>query len=668
METSDQANERIGDRCDRTLRDRYRLVTPIDEGAFGTTYEAEDLTNYHRVAIKALSLQHLKDRKVLESFEREANVLASLNHSAIPKYLDYFHAGTPTNDYFYLVHELIDGESLADLVKKGWHPNEQEIKGIAIQILECLEYLHSLEPPAIHRDIKPQNIIRRWDGKVFLVNFGTVQEIYRHTFADDSTFVGTLGYIPPEQYNSQVKTATDIYALGATLLFLLTHKSPDEFPQHRLKIEFRDRVNLSAELADVLEKMLEPFIEERFESATEVLEVLKGDRQENNYPSFKHQPPSRNPVRLNKTNKQLIAEIPPAGWASGVPRQWQLGLLLCGILFGGSALGSIVSLLGRDLEVIEVFGPILPLAISLVCLGILLFNVKGSSRLEINEQTFQIQWKLLGYNYYQARGKTRDIRRVELISFIIEIDDPFLICCTVIERMGSHQFGMMLESEQKQWLVEEISDFLTQLQPTIDETDSQAPKLTQPRGSHVVLQKTGDRLIVDIPPTLFRWYDYLLPLAMGIFVAGTTSAAIGPAINQLGILKEIANFFSIIPEEILIFLLALFSLLLWMIVCQAIASTIYQSFAFSIHLEINRETFRLEWRNCLGTRRQVRGKVANLQDVFVADCNTYSGQKNEKSTRRCILVEGTRKHSFGSRLRIKEQSWLVGELAEFLGF
>ena len=298
METLHQPNEIIGE-C-------YRLATPIDEGAFGTTYEAEDLTNYRRVAIKALSLQHRTDSKVLELFEREANVLASLNHPAIPKYFDYFRAETPTNDRFYLVRELIDGESLADLVKKGWHPNEQEIKRIAIQILECLEYLHGLEPPAIHRDIKPENIIRRRDGKVFLVNFGTLQEAYRHTFTDDSTFVGTVGYIPPEQYNSQVKPATDIYALGATLLFLLTHKSPDEFPQNRLKIEFRDWVNLSPELADVLEKMLEPFIEDRFESATEVLEVLKGDRQKNNYPSLKHQPPSRNPVRLNKTNKHLM--------------------------------------------------------------------------------------------------------------------------------------------------------------------------------------------------------------------------------------------------------------------------------------------------------------------------------------------------------------------------
>ena len=672
METLHQPNEIIGE-C-------YRLATLIDEGAFGTTYEAEDLTNYRRVAIKALSLQHRTDSKVLELFEREANVLASLNHPAIPKYFDYFRAETPTNDRFYLVRELIDGESLADLVKKGWHPNEQEIKRIAIQILECLEYLHSLESSVIHRDIKPENIIRCRNGKVFLVNFGTVQEVYRHTFADRSTFVGTVGYIPPEQYNSQVKPATDIYALGATLLFLLTHKSPDGFPQHRLKIEFRDWVNLSPELANILEKMLEPFIEERFQSATAVLEVLKGERQKNNYPSFKHQPPSRNPVRLNKTNKHLIAEIPSAGWASGLQGWVQLGLLISSLIFGGLTLRLLV-IQSENLQTLDALvNSLLTLTMSLICLGILLLSMKESNRLEINERTFNIQCKLLGFNSEQVQGKTRNIRRVEITpaEFVVVTIEA----CALVERTGVHKFGMMLEAEQKQWLIEEISEFLTQLQPTISQTDSPEVKLTKPRGSRLGLKKKGDRLIIDIPPalsTVFRWYYLCISFStiLGISVSSSQN------IQHLLVLlknKDINEFplTEIVPGLSLtfvwgtsfwgIFFEMFLGLSFLLAIATAIAYAIYEIFGLRVHLEIDRQTFIINWRNFLGSRRQVRGKVADLQDVFVANIHTTSSNQDRDNIKGCILAEGIQKHCFGSRLSRKEQRWLVEELVEFLGF
>ena len=462
METLHQANDIIGE--------RYRLVTPLGEGAFGTTYEAEDLTNYRRVAIKALSLKHLTDWKVLELFEREANVLAYLHHPSIPKYFESFFIDTPTNRRFYLVRELIDGESLADLVKKGWHATEEEIKHIAIQILECLEYLHGLEPPAVHRDIKPQNIIRRRDGNVFLVDFGAIQEVYRNTLANDGTFVGTMGYMPPEQYSSQVKPATDIYALGATLLFLVTHRAPDDLPQYRLKIEFRDRVNLSPKLADVLEKMLEPFIEDRFQSAREVLEVLKGDCPVNNY---------------------------------------------------------------------------LPL------------------------------------------------------------------------------------------------------------------KYEQPRGSRVVLQKTGDRLVVDIPPTGLLWYHFLgLPYIM-IYICFSTFF-VDQKISYESLIKLINDVPGVIPFFIYV-------CLGWLVVILGVVgSDVVGRLALHTHLEIDRQTFKIQW-NCLGFRRQVWGKVAHLQDVLVANPSTYSPNQNQNYLRVCVLVEGIRKHSFGSRLKIKEQRWLVSELADFLG-
>ena len=215
----------------------------------------------------------------MQLFEREARVLAQLNHPAIPRYLEYFHVDTPQDRSFYIAQQLAPGQSLALLVQKGWRTSEEEVRRIAIQILEILVYLHELTPSVIHRDIKPQNIIRHSDGQVFLVDFGAVQDTYYSTFMRGSTVVGTYGYMAPEQFRGQAVLSTDLYGLGATLLFLLTHRSPTDLPTDRLKIDFRSRVQISEEFADWLEKMLEPDVEDRFGSAKEALAVLRGKRK-----------------------------------------------------------------------------------------------------------------------------------------------------------------------------------------------------------------------------------------------------------------------------------------------------------------------------------------------------------------------------------------------------
>ena len=292
------------------VANQYRIVSALGQGGMGTTYEAEDLTNYQRVAIKAVSLRNIQDWKILELFEREAKVLSTLNHPAIPKYLDYFHIDTPFDRRFYLVQELVSGKSLADLVRQGWHANEGEIKQIAIQVLAILKYLHQLNPPVIHRDIKPQNIILRQDGKVFLVDFGAVQNVYRNTVGFGSTFVGTLGYMPLEQLRGKVFFASDLYSLGATLLFLLTHRSPDELPQSRMKIDFQSRIIISNKLANWLEKMLEPAIEDRFQSANEALQALRGKPINSASPDLTPKKPAHSRVSLKKTDMLLVIDIP----------------------------------------------------------------------------------------------------------------------------------------------------------------------------------------------------------------------------------------------------------------------------------------------------------------------------------------------------------------------
>ncbi|MBP0018412.1 MAG: ankyrin repeat domain-containing protein [Cyanobacteria bacterium SBLK] len=257
-----------------TIQKRYYLLGVLGEGGSGITYHAKDIKNKENVALKALSLKYLQDWKALDRFEREAKILEQLEHPAIPRYLDYFQIDRSGDRHFYIVQELAPGQSLESLVAGGWQTSEREVKEIAKQILEILVYLHELSPPVIHRDIKPQNLIRREDGKIFLVDFGAVQQTYQSTLARSSTVVGTFGYMAPEQFIGQAVPATDLYGLGATLLFILTHRSPADFPTERLKLNFRDRLSVAPEFGIWLEKLLEPDLGDRFSHPRQALKAL----------------------------------------------------------------------------------------------------------------------------------------------------------------------------------------------------------------------------------------------------------------------------------------------------------------------------------------------------------------------------------------------------------
>ena len=293
-----------------TIGDRYSIEYKLGQGGSSITYGAIDNKTNQQVAIKALSLKGLEDWKKIELFEREAKILQQLNHPAIPKYIDYFQIETEGNVYFYIVQQLAPGQSLAHLISEGWQPEETKVKNIAEQILDILIYLQQLTPPVIHRDIKPQNIIYQPDtGKLFLVDFGAVQDTYHHTVMG-STVVGTYGYMAPEQYRGGAVLSTDLYSLGCTLLFLLTGESPAELPQKKLKINFRNAVNIKRDFANWIDKLIEPNVNNRFPKAESALLVLHEKQSLEDYHNEAIVKPRYSSIKISQDSKKLIIDIP----------------------------------------------------------------------------------------------------------------------------------------------------------------------------------------------------------------------------------------------------------------------------------------------------------------------------------------------------------------------
>lgn len=205
------------------LQDRLKIERELASSGFSAVYLAQD--GDKPVIVKEISLAAIKDEvtkaKTRELFHREAQLLAQIRHSRIPRVLDHFTQG----DREYIELELMEGNSLRALVTRpAAKPlDEKTILQIALQLAQIVEFLHGLEQPIIHRDITPDNVILKADGTVALIDFGAANVFVE---AATGTMIGKQAYIPPEQLRGKAVLASDIYALGATIYFLLTTKDP----------------------------------------------------------------------------------------------------------------------------------------------------------------------------------------------------------------------------------------------------------------------------------------------------------------------------------------------------------------------------------------------------------------------------------------------------------
>ncbi len=256
------------------LRDRYRLEGVIGKGGSRITYKAFDMKTKRRIAVKRLQMELIKEWKTFDLFEREANILQHLDHPRIPDYYDYFSIENPTDIQFFLIQDYLEGKTLQQIVEEGWHGEEEEILDLFLQLVDILDYLHHLEPLVLHRNINSKNIIISSDKQVYLVNFGAIREAIRTTVMTGTTVVDTFGYLPFEQFSGYASEASDFYAAGAALLYMLTHRDPADFPVENLKLQFENVVKASPRVIKLLKGILKHDVEQRIHSAAKVREIL----------------------------------------------------------------------------------------------------------------------------------------------------------------------------------------------------------------------------------------------------------------------------------------------------------------------------------------------------------------------------------------------------------
>lgn len=209
-----------------TLRNgTYEVECSLGVGGQGQAYLAHDNTSGQSIVLKEFILPVFVDvnvrRDALQQFEQEAKILKQLDSPLIVKLLDFF-----VEDHrAYLVLEHIDGASLRQICKSKGPLQESQVRMLAGQMCQILAYLHDLSPPVVHRDFTPDNLLLNTDGQLKLIDFTVAKQSVESRTA--GTVVGKHAYLPPEQFRGMPVPASDIYALGATLYFLLVGSDPE---------------------------------------------------------------------------------------------------------------------------------------------------------------------------------------------------------------------------------------------------------------------------------------------------------------------------------------------------------------------------------------------------------------------------------------------------------
>ncbi len=441
------------------IGDRYQVQHQLGKKSGRRTLLATDLQTGEAVVLKVLTFGHDFEWADLRLFEREAETLQSLAHPAIPTYLRHFELDTPDCKGFVLVQSYISATSLEEQVKSGRTFSEADLKELAIALLNILDYLHNRQPPVVHRDIKPSNVLlgdRTGNsiGQVYLVDFGSVQTLASRE-GGTMTIVGTYGYMPPEQFGSRTVPASDLYSLGATLIYLATGQHPADLPQTDLRIDFARAAHLSPAMTRWLKAMTEPSLNRRFSSAQEALVALDQPLRAGGLAL--NQPPPGSRVVLKRDAAALEIVIPPPGWSSEVVLllpfaiAWNAFVLLWSrVVFFGGSLGVLLFLFSLPFWAVGA-GMVWRLLSALLC----------RTHLHLTADQVAVSYALLGLEFSpQAPLPSAAVHKILRTGGRDWANAHIRPALTLMVGTRKIQVGQSLSEVELDWLAHEISEWL----------------------------------------------------------------------------------------------------------------------------------------------------------------------------------------------------------------
>lgn len=265
---------------DHIFGGRYQTLELLADHDGVKTWRGLDRETQQPVAIKALNVHAVPNATVLELFERQGAVLKGIRHPAIPAFRAALEDNVQGAPHKVLVTEWVEGQNLEQWVKGGGTLTAKELLDLGIAAAQILEDLHARIPPVVHRDVKPQNLLRTAAGSLHLVDFGSVKTSSSAQSASrGATLVGTYGYMAPEQYSGDTRPASDVHALGMTLLYLVTHTHPWDFGDGGPRRAMEQLEGVSLEFRDALLDLTHPDLSRRPKNGAEARQRLEDVRQ-----------------------------------------------------------------------------------------------------------------------------------------------------------------------------------------------------------------------------------------------------------------------------------------------------------------------------------------------------------------------------------------------------